>query len=490
MSVGLEGSAGPSGASKEVAAWEDDPGPPDAPNTPVSHPAPDLAAAPFPCAISIPAPSEDADPTTPGFRYWAAADALRRAADFWGGICPEPAWHPTVGPKLTTHLDEGEELNAYYDREGLRFFHEGVGGHVFYSGESPDVVCHELGHAVLDSVRPELWDVHSAEPPALHEAFGDMSAMLSALQLPALREDVIAATSGRIGRSSRVSRLAEQLGWAIRQGNPDAVDRDSLRNAANSFFYRDPLGLPPSAPASALSSEPHSFSRVFTGAFLSSLAGMFAAQPTHDSAALEQVANDAGKLLIAAAKETPVVVAYFSQFAAHMLAADQAQSGGQYSEALRAGFVKHGILSLSDATSPLASQPAPKRVMGMTAELGRPASPRAEAVLSEPRVESLSLSGHEYGLDENLLVRVPTQAKRFNVAGAHPSGGSTPDRTAEEAAADYVGDVFRRGHVAIDPDIRTGREVVSGRRRATHELRREDDSIVLARLLFECGICA
>ena len=147
-------------------------------------------------------------------------------------------------------------------------------GVAVYSGESPDVLCHELGHALLDAVRPQLWNAASIEVAALHEAFGDISAMLSALDLPSVREDVLAGTGGRLSRASRVSRLAEQLGWAIRQLHPDAVDADCLRNAVNSFFYRQPESLPPMAPASVLSSEPHSFSRVFTAAWLESLAGM------------------------------------------------------------------------------------------------------------------------------------------------------------------------------------------------------------------------
>jgi hypothetical protein len=45
----------------------------------------------------------------------------------------------------------------------------------------------------------------------------------------------------------------------------------------------------------------------------------------------------------------------------------------------------------------------------------------------------------------------------------------------------------RHGHVEIDPELRTGREVVRPSGRATHVLRREGDSLVLARRLFECG---
>lgn len=462
----------PGDASTQILVWEDDPGQPDTPNQPVSHPTPDIGKPPFPSTIEGSTPSPGGAEGTPEFRYWAAADALRRVADFWGGICGEDApWHSTVGPQLTVHLDQGEDFNAYYDREGLNFFHGAVGQSVFYSGESPDVACHEFGHAVLDSIRPQLWDVHSAEPPALHEAFGDMSAMLSALQLPSFRSEAIAATSGKLDRSSRLSRLAEQLGWAIRQSHPEVVEADSLRNASNSFFYKDPLTLPPIGPATSLSSEPHSFSRVFAGAFLNALAGMFSVQATADEAALEQVSQDAGKLLVEAARNTPVTVSYFSQFAAHMLAADQAQFGGKYTEALRNGFVKHGVLALPDATST------------SIATAGMTASPAAAA----PGPQRIALSGEAYGLDEQLLVHAAAEPRRFDVAGAAADTGSVPETSYEAAAAGYVEDVFRRGHVAIPPEARTGREVAVELSHATHEVRREDDALILVRRLFHCG---
>ncbi|HET9676957.1 MAG TPA: hypothetical protein VFP21_05585 [Solirubrobacterales bacterium] len=472
----------PAGAAvlEEILAWEDDPGEPQVTNKPAQHPRPDLGQTPFPSEIV----GDQASPGelgSPGFRYWAAADSLRRAADFWGGICGDDApWNENVGAQLPVDLDHGEDFNAYYDREGLKFFHGAVDGQTFYSGESPDVVCHEFGHAVLDSVQPQLWSVHTAEPPALHEAFGDMSAMLSSLQLESFRKEVLSSTSGRIDSSSRLSRLAEQLGWAIRQSYPQAVDPDCLRNASNYFFYRDPLTLPPSAPASSLSSEPHSFSRVFSGSFLSALAGMFLAGGDDGDSALQQVAQDAGQLLIDAARNAPVVVSYFSQFAAHMIDADQQRFNGRYGEALRHGFTRHGVLSLPDASSPLAAS-APSPPLGMT---GTPTRPPTSV---QAPMQKVALAGQAFGLDEHLLVHAPAASKRFNVAAAALDTGAVTEPTAEAAAAGYVEDIFRRGHVAIPEKLRGGCPVYARSPHASHEVRRVDDNLVLVRLHFKCG---
>ncbi len=244
-----------------IAAWEDDPHSSSAAE-PVGRPVPSLDHAGL--SLVIVGRQPDArlyPPGTHGFRYWTAADSLARSVRYWGrGVPAGTRWHNRRA--LSVDLDAGDDLNAYYDRQELCFFHARVAGTTVYSGESPDVVCHELGHALLDAVRPQLWNAASIEVASFHESFGDISAILSALDLPSVREDVLRSTGGRVSRASRVSRLAEQLGWAIRQSHPDAVDPDCLRNAANSFFYRQPEGLPPMAPASALSSEPHSFSRV------------------------------------------------------------------------------------------------------------------------------------------------------------------------------------------------------------------------------------
>jgi hypothetical protein len=240
-------------------------------------------------------------------RERSIAEALRRGADFWRALLPGPSWE--VGSILPVDLDFGVDLNAFYDREGLKFFHGTAAGRTVFSGESPDVVCHELGHALLDSFKPQLFDAASIEVASFHESFGDMSAILSALQLPSVREGVLAETGGVLRRASRLSRLAEQLGWAIRQSVPSAVEPDCLRNAVNTFFYRDPDTLPTTAPATSLSSEPHSFSRVFTGAFFEGLAGMLATTDTKNEAALLQVSQDIGTILVQGIRAASVVPA-------------------------------------------------------------------------------------------------------------------------------------------------------------------------------------
>ena len=263
------------------------------------------------------------------------------------------------------------------------------------------------GHAVLDGLKPQLWNVASHEAAAFHEAFGDMSAILAALQLPTMRQLVLSETNGHLNRNSRLSRLAEQLGAAIRETHPDAVSLDGLRNAANSFTYQDPLQLPSSAPAAQLSSEPHSFSRVFTGAFLDALAGMlvvFAGQqapPTEQD--LEVVGQHMGDILLAGIKQAPVVSNFYAQVAAGMVQASTA-ADPSYPRVLKSAFIRRHILSLSSAAAvePFRAALFPS---GAASSLDAPSEPLGQ----------LALSGNAYGLGDRPLVgRNPLSAKAFS----------------------------------------------------------------------------
>jgi len=86
------------------------------------------------------------------------------------------------------------------------------------------------GHAVLDALRPELFNAHSSKP-RLPRILGDMSALLP-LSRYFLRQILFTETSGKINRASRLSRLAEQL--CSHSVNTRCSRSDCCRNAT--FF--------------------------------------------------------------------------------------------------------------------------------------------------------------------------------------------------------------------------------------------------------------
>jgi hypothetical protein len=456
--------------SGNISAWEQDPGSLNSPDGGVvlHRNVPSIEAPPFATRISAVSspPADNYDPGTPGFRYWTCADALRRAADLWGGLVGHGNWHSSIANNvLKVMLDEGVDLNAYYDREALNFFHAPIGGRMIYSGESPDIVCHEFGHAVLDALRPQLWDVASFEPPAFHESFGDMSAILSALQVPSIRVAVLQETNNEIYRSSRVSRLAEQLGWAIRQKWPDQVEGDCLRNAVSSLFYQDPDQLPTSAPAKQLSSEPHSFSRVFTAAFMETLSLMFAGSGKLGEESLQQVSFDLGRILVNAIMLAPVVPEYFSQIGGHMIALATAECP-HYGDAVKTATVLGAEASLRF-------------------DAGAPGSDRGPDALP---AEEIDVSG--YGLTVSKVDMVTAgQPKRFGIAGAALTTGDAPSACARRCALGYFEDLIRRGRLDYGVMAHPRFAVVAPASMVkTHQLTREADRVVLRRIRIDCGL--
>jgi hypothetical protein len=471
-----------------VACWEDDPGDPNLTPAlqPINVPTPQGAVPPLPFKIKGAQPKPQVYPTgTAEFRYWAAEAGLRRTASFWSMIVPtRTSWQ--VGRVLPVDLDSGVDLNAFYtrgdggDAPGLHFFHEMVRDRTYYSGESPDVVCHEMGHAVLDAIRPELFNAQFIEAAAFHESFGDMSALLSALQVPSFRQGVLSDTANRIQRASRLSRLAEQLGAAIRVHHPDSVDPDCLRNASNSFFYKDPQSLPPNAPASQLSSEPHSFSRVFTGAFLEALGGIFSLQTQLNPDTLLDVTSQMGHLLVAGVLAAPAVPEFYSQVAAHIVEAGEAAPfNGKYRDVLKGAFIRKGILSL-ESTTTLSGRKRPSKQLGLKASTSF-TTPSGELHVASIRADQFGLT------QPTLNVHATPQPKTLGVAASSLTTGPLPPPSAQSAAETYTADIFKRGHVDVGKHIdpRVGVAHVSSFK--THIIVEKNSELFLVRATFNCG---
>jgi hypothetical protein len=308
------------------------------------------------------------------------------------------------------------------------------------------------------------------EPAAFHESFGDISALLCALELPALREAVLAETGSKPWRSSRVSRLAEQLGWAIRATSPQSAEPTCLRDASNSWFYSDPATLPPGAPVTTMSTEPHSFSRIFTGAALKAIAGIFDQLTEKSPDSLQQSAHDFAALLVTAIQRAPVVPGYYSQVAAHVLEADQG-SGGTYQEALKFAFVRHGVLALPSAQS---ITPPPRGIS-------------AEAVPAAVQ-EDLPRMQVPVGIGlESLIVDAAGHPKRLGVASAALDTGAVVTPGSETAAQLFIEDLFRQGRVNTEAAAEQG-VIAAPLAYKTHELQKVDQGFFLHRKSFDCGL--
>jgi hypothetical protein len=447
-------------------------------------------------------------PGTAEFRHWLAVEALSRGVNFWASLMPPGTTWSTFSHPMQVNLVAGMDLNANYSRAfGLRFYQEMVRGIPVFSGESADVVCHELGHAIIDALRPQLFNAASLEADAAHEGASDVSAMLCALQLQQFRDRVLSETGGRLNVNSRLSRMAEQLGWAIRQNWPASVDQDSLRNSANSFFYRPPSQLPPSAPANQLSSESHSFGRVLSAAFLDALAGMYNALGAGGSPQLEQASQDLGQLFADGFRTCRIVSAFYSSLASAVILADRTRFGGRYQASLTSAFVRRGILSLP-AIEAIGSSPTPRFVpiamqtatlQGFATGATRPMLEGDDSYL-RPGLQAPDLPTRAVPtpLGIRLMVHVPEDDDTLPARAASVVGGSLSPVDVRDDASAFVAHLVQQGRLdmreaSVEMAQRGALASLSpqpSRRdsRITHMLtKHESGQLVLKRRHFDCA---
>jgi len=170
-------------------------------------------------------------------------------------------------------------LNAFYSREdgNLNFFHapDPVNGQTVFSADSGEVTSHECGHAILDALRPSFLNAWSPDPAAFHESFGDCMSILMALQDDATVAKCVDQTGGDLSKDNCVANNGENMGIVINhKAGKNVTGGDYGRTARNDFSWSDPSDLPAKTTYDKLSSEPHSFSRLWTGSFYDVLKGI------------------------------------------------------------------------------------------------------------------------------------------------------------------------------------------------------------------------
>jgi hypothetical protein len=231
-----------------------------------------------------------------------------------GGAALPWQWN---GPGNTDPIDvfphAGVTANAFYSRteKALKFFHFTKAGDPpaapqIFTCRSLDIVAHETGHAILDGLKPGWLGMgNSPQTGGLHEAFGDITAILLALSQGDQVEAVIAQTKANLHDKTFLADLAEQFGAAI--GRPNG-----LRNADNNLKL------------SETGNEVHAISQVFTGAIYDILADIFAherdASLKDDAAVLYVVGQYIAGLVVRAIIASPAVGATFADVANAMRA--------------------------------------------------------------------------------------------------------------------------------------------------------------------------
>lgn len=262
---------------------------------------------------------------------------------------PLPRW--AACERLSVFPSAGKDFNAYYNRRALKFFYDKdpVTRKMVYTASSSDIVAHELGHAILDSIRPDFWSVQALEIWAFHESFADISAMWHIMQYDEILEKMLKETDGNLSKPSVVTRLAEEMGNAIYHltRGQYGYKAGALRDATNTFKYVAPERLPKDAPHDQLAAECHSFGRIFMGAWYQILVGIYNKEAKAGKPQMEalKLARDVSyEYLLRAVHVAPRVAKYHDAVCRVILAEDEKQ-GGRYQSILKDVFTNRNLLT-------------------------------------------------------------------------------------------------------------------------------------------------
>lgn len=288
------------------------------------------------------------------------------------------------GDKIGLASDAGEDFNAYYSRNdaSLNFFHglDPVTNQMVFSGSSGEVVSHEVGHAILDAQRPGYLSTWQADTNGFHEAFGDLTGLFMATQSDEVCAMAAKETGGDLHKPNCLAASGELLGRAINNSyGKNVTGGDYVRNYINDFKWQAPRTVPrnPSG-TDPLTTEMHSWSRIFTGAQYDVMAGIVEkkmGEGMDAAAAIKAAGNESMTLLAEAVKMAPQRDVTYRDLALLMLKAD-ANNGGEYHDIVLNTMMDRNILFEGDDTPSDMSMASmvPSREMTITldgAEFGK-----------------------------------------------------------------------------------------------------------------------
>jgi len=466
-------------------------------------------------------------PGTPEFLYWQCREGALAAIEAWEAIHGAFAsWQEDA--TLDVLPDEGEDLNAYYDRsrgsqpDRISFFHQKIGAKTYFSGASTDVVAHEAGHAFLDAIRPDFWSSLRFEVNAIHEAFGDCIAIVTALHDKATRQKVLPDVSGK----NFLETTAEELSAAIKKFDP-THNAAAPRRARNDFEWGPQGAIPETGGPGDLIYEEHSFGQVFSGCFYDTIVNILDGMSSHSEANLLKATQAAGKLLVKAIQQAPQRAQYFREVGRFMILADEDENGGANAVAIKDAFARHNIALGTSLTL------APQAAFATVAAAGRRAvSGRATAALDAltagPRRRLAELIGAEsatfditpvmmagrslqQAVHERIVPLDAVHKKLKGVIATAPQVAlvgqshqalsimghvSNAEATVKDVET-YVSTLVKNGRIDFEPEPpkrRSARSAVGGEGAqrptgVTHEVREARGKKELVRVRFACGDC-
>ena len=248
------------------------------------------------------------------------------------------------GNRLILLPHAGSMANAFYSEEtqSLQFFSflDEEGG-LYDTSLVHDIVAHETGHAVLDAVRDRYTEGNNPDTAAIHEAIGDLTAVLAALSHDVVRAGLLAEAPDDLHRANVVANIAEEFEAAGPRGR-----LSPLRSLTTPDQPPDP---------NRRSEEPHDRSLQLSRAVWDGLARVHASNRARGDApepALELARRAVQRMLLRALDYLPPADATFEDFARAMIAADRVANETDqlgFRPQVAGAFADWGLAPSSDA---------------------------------------------------------------------------------------------------------------------------------------------
>ena len=330
--------------------------------------------------------------------------------------------------KLLIRPNCGKDLNANYKRESgtLNFYmDEDLVRHTHvHSGASSDIVAHEVGHALLDAIRPEYMSSWGPEPSAFHESFGDMMSIHMALRNDRVVKQLIQETGGDLSKPNLVASLAEELGTAVNnQAGTNSTGGNYLRNANNRLKFADPSKLASEKGGpDELGWGKHSLSRVWTGAHFDLLKAMVSermAAGDSPEKAIKESNDELFKMLANMIRESPRGKFGYRDMAVAFIQSDKIYHDGKRAELIQKVFTDRNILP-ADLPSELLEKDEASRRAGTSRRLFQ----SEEAPAFEPVKVTL---GPDLGQFAGAQVEVPVSVEESLFKSDHLQSSTERD---------------------------------------------------------------
>lgn len=231
----------------------------------------------------------------------------------------------------------GYLANAFYseDTHSLQFYSFVSPGlkEIYHTSLSHDIVAHETGHAILDAIRDRYTEGLHRETAALHEAIGDITALLAALS----RKSILKKSAPVMRKRNLVTDVAEHF-----EGRHRTL-RNFLKGPQPEKYWEKV-------------ETPHDLSLKLSTAIYDALCAM-QEQRLRDGernkvAALKLARRALQRMVVRGFDYLPPADGTFGDFGLAILAADEIANPAdslKFRKIVRDTLVKHGILGRSEA---------------------------------------------------------------------------------------------------------------------------------------------